>query len=242
MAEFALSQPEACYAAYTFGLKHRYTYFLRTLRDIHDLLEPLEHAKSNLLIPVITDYRCSPLERDVLALPVRLGGLGITNPCREGIRDGAPRNITRALDLAGEKGSSVWLTVLPLREMGYNLDKGEFRDAIKLRYDWPIYDNPSTCVCGDRFTVHNEMICKRGGFITQRHSELKDLEAELLDMVCNDVKIEPVLQDITGEELRTGSNTAPDARLDIHANHGNHKEQHSLMSGSVTLMLTLIGT
>ena len=36
-------------------------------------------------------------------------------------------------------------------------------------------------------------------------------------MVCNDVKIEPVLQDITGEELGRGSNTAPDARLDIHA-------------------------
>ena len=83
MAEFALSQPQACYAAYTFGLKHRYTYLLRTLPDIHDLLEPLEHAISNLLIPAITDHRCSPLERDVLALPVRLRGLGISNPCRE---------------------------------------------------------------------------------------------------------------------------------------------------------------
>ena len=60
------------------------------------------------------------------------------------------------------------------------------------------------------------MIFKRGGFITQRHNELRDLEAELLDMVCNDVKIEPVLQDITGEELGRGSNTAPDARLDVH--------------------------
>jgi len=123
--------------------------------------------------------------------------------------------------------------------MSYILNKGEFVMPSKLRYDWPIYDNPSTCVCGDRFTEHHETICKRGGFITQRHNELKDLEAELLDMVCNDVKIEPVLQDITGEELGMGSNTAPDARLDIHAHHGNHKEQHSLMSGSVTLMLTL---
>ena len=35
LAEFALSQPQACYAAYTFGLKHRWTYFLRTLPDIH---------------------------------------------------------------------------------------------------------------------------------------------------------------------------------------------------------------
>ena len=27
------------YAAYTFGLKHQWTYFLRTLPDIQDLLE-----------------------------------------------------------------------------------------------------------------------------------------------------------------------------------------------------------
>jgi len=34
------------------------------------------------------------------------------------------------------------------------------------------------------------MICKRGGFIIQRHNELRDLEAELLKMVCYDVKVE----------------------------------------------------
>ena len=39
--------------------------------------------------------------------------------------------------------------------------------------------------------------------------------AELLDMVCHDVQIEPVLQPITGEELANGTNQAPDARLDI---------------------------
>ena len=37
----------------------------------------------------------------------------------------------------------------------------------------------------------------------------------MLRMVCNGVKIEPVLQDITGEELNGGANAAPDARLDI---------------------------
>ena len=70
----------------------------------------------------------------------------------EHIRGVAPQKVQRALDLAAEKGSSVWLTVLPLREMGFNLNKREFRDAIKLRYDWPVDDIPSTCVCGDAFT------------------------------------------------------------------------------------------
>ena len=101
--------------------------------------------------------------------------------------------------------------------MGFNLNKREFRDAIKLRYDWPVDDIPSTCVCNDIFTVDHAMICKRGGFVTQRHNELRDLEADLLSMVCSDVEIEPVLQDISGEQLGRGSNRSPDARLDIHA-------------------------
>ena len=52
------------------------------------------------------------------------------------------------------------------------------------------------------------MICKLGGFITQRHNELRDLEAEFLSMVCSDVDIEPVFQDIYAEHLNTGSNKA----------------------------------
>ncbi|KAM7428792.1 hypothetical protein ABFA07_020286 [Porites harrisoni] len=39
----------------------------------------------------------------------------------------------------------------------------------------------------------------------------------MLRMVCADVETEPVLQEITGEELNRGANKAPDARLDIHA-------------------------
>ena len=50
--------------------------------------------------------------------------------------------------------------------------------------------------------VDHSMICKLGGFITQRHNEPRDLEAEFLSMLHNDVEIEPVLQN---------------ARLDIHA-------------------------
>ena len=34
LSEFAITQPQASYAVYTFGLKHRWTYFLRTLPDI----------------------------------------------------------------------------------------------------------------------------------------------------------------------------------------------------------------
>ena len=42
----------------------------------------------------------------------------------------------------------------------------------------------------------------------------------MLNPVCHDVEIEPVLQEITSESLAGGggeANTAPDSRLDIHA-------------------------
>ena len=64
------------------------------------------------------------------------------------IKQEASQKTRRALQLVAEKGAFVWLTVLPLQELGFTLNKREFRDAIKLRYDWPIDDIPSTYVCG----------------------------------------------------------------------------------------------
>ena len=61
------------------------------------------------------------------------------------------------------------------------------------------------------------MVCQCGGFIIQRHNKRRDLEAEMLRMVCNDVELEPVLQEVTGETLNHGANKAADAPLDIHA-------------------------
>ena len=80
LAEFAISQPQAYYAAFTFGLRHRWTYFLGRLPDIQDLLEPLERAITDVLIPAVTDHTLSEAERELLSFPVRMGGLGFTNP------------------------------------------------------------------------------------------------------------------------------------------------------------------
>ena len=89
----------------------------------------------------------------------------------------------RAVDLACEKGASNWLAVIPLKDVDFELNKKEFRDVVRLRYDWPIPDNPSVYVCGSRFTVDHAMICQRGGLVVQRHNEIHDLQTELLDMV-----------------------------------------------------------
>ena len=80
LAEFARSQPQASYTAFTFGLRHRWTYFMRTLPDIETQLQPLERAILDVLIPSLIGRNCSEAERDLVALPVRMGGLGLINP------------------------------------------------------------------------------------------------------------------------------------------------------------------
>ena len=56
--------------------------------------------------------------------------------------------LTRAMELAQEKGASSWLTVLPIREHGFVLHKSTFKDALALRYDWIPPHLPSSCACG----------------------------------------------------------------------------------------------
>ena len=58
---------------------------------------------------------------------------------------------------------SNWLTMIPIKEMNFNLNKREFRDAIKLIYDWEIADLPAMCTCGDLFTVDHAMVYRHGG-------------------------------------------------------------------------------
>ena len=80
LAEFATTQPQSSYVAFVFGLRHHWTYFLRTLPDIAPFLEPLERAIAGLLVPAITEHVTTQEERDLLELPVRLGGLGLVSP------------------------------------------------------------------------------------------------------------------------------------------------------------------
>ena len=90
--------------------------------------------------------------------------------------------------------------------MNFTLNKREFRDVIKLRYGLEFNDIPTVCICGDLFDADHAMICMRGGYIRQRHNEIRDLEAEILQVVCTDVEMEPVLQEVTGEVLPRGTN------------------------------------
>ncbi len=83
LADIATSQPHAAYAAFTHGLAGKWGFLVRTIPDIVDLLQPLEDAIRLKFLPALTGQNAfNDLERDVIALPVCLGGLGIANPCK----------------------------------------------------------------------------------------------------------------------------------------------------------------
>ena len=81
LSNIAKSQPHAAFCAFTHGLSAKWNHICRTIPDIGHLLQPLEDAINQTFIPSITKRpSCSTLERELLALPARLGGLGLVNP------------------------------------------------------------------------------------------------------------------------------------------------------------------
>ena len=121
----------------------------------------------------------------------------------------------KANELAQAKGASNWLTALPLEREGFHLSKREFFDAIAIRYKWQLKHLPSVCACSKPFTIEHALSCPKGGFIYKRHNELRDTIAAMINEIKNDVRIEPQLEELSGEELHRGAITTDGARSDI---------------------------
>ena len=124
-------------------------------------------------------------------------------------------DLHHAIVLAQEKGASSWLSALPIREHGFTLHNGAFRDAMALRYGWTLKEILVECVCGKSFTMEHALSCQRGGFLTSRHNDVRDLTTSLLSEVCSNVSIEPALQELNGETLHGSANSQKGARMDI---------------------------
>ena len=112
-----------------------------------------------------------------------------------------PPSKRRSVELAREAGASAWLSARPIEEHGFALHKSAFRDAMALRYGWDPQDLPSRCACGEVFNTCHALSCASGGFIISRHNERRDLTADLLIEVCNDVGVEPRLQPVSAHHV-----------------------------------------
>lgn len=84
LSSIAITQPHAAYAAFTHGLMNKWMFLARTIGGISDHFQPLEEAIRHRFLPSLTGQKAlSDAERELMALPVRLGGLGITNPATQ---------------------------------------------------------------------------------------------------------------------------------------------------------------
>ena len=85
LAEIAKTHPQSAHAAFTFCLQHKWMYMCRVIPGIAQLLEPLERVIREVWIPALfgsppEELRRANVNRELLALAVRNGGLGIRNP------------------------------------------------------------------------------------------------------------------------------------------------------------------
>ena len=262
--------PQLAYSSFTKALSHRWTFFQRTIKNVSHLFKPLENVIRQKFIPAIIGRQVNDIERQIFTLPVRLGGLGISNPVLKAdeqfsasmsitkelqtlikdqeatldkynatlvhyniglhksvnddklkaeatdIKEKLSEPAARSMSLAQEKGAGAWLTVLPLQNLGFVLNKEEFRDGLRLRYGWQIPGIPTYCICGMKNTIDHTLTCKHGGHLIFRHNRVRDTNAEFLREICHDVKTEPELMPIYCKDSIQGNDTE-NARLDISA-------------------------
>ena len=134
----------------------------------------------------------------------------------ESIDSTLPSDLLRSVNQSRDKGASSWLTAVPLVDQGLVLNKQEFRDSLRLRYNMPLSDLPSKCVCGEKYTVCHALSCKKRGFVAQRHDGVRNLLTSLIGKVCTNVEVEPQLQPLDNERFNLRSaETSLEARLDL---------------------------
>ena len=225
------TQPHAAYAAYTHGLSSKWNYLLRVTdweeNQIEDVLVPLEKVIRSCFIPALTGQP-PPGEhtREMLALPARLGGLGLVNPTAS----------------ANEQQAASQQISAPLVDQIYNqnhhLDNcHSIQQSIKRRIQHVKHAKQKEHAKNIQhylpaapkpFSIEHALTCKTGGFPAVRHNKVRDITATMLTEVCHGVTTE---QPLSRESLtHRSANTEDGARLDIamYGFWGGRFEKHLL--------------
>ena len=146
-----------------------------------------------------------------------------------------PPEMQGNIEQLSDQGVSSWLGALPIADHGLNLNKGEFQDALCLRYNMRLQNLPSRCPCGDPFNQTHALNCHKGGFVNARHDKIRDFEAKMLNSVCNDVETEPHLQTVINKQNYPRTAILNDeARLDVRARGFWRDGQNSFFDVKVT--------
>ena len=80
LASIAKEEPQYAYTSFTKAICMRWSFLQRTIPNTKDYFIPLEETIRERLIPSIIGRRVNDIERTLISLPVRFGGLGIQDP------------------------------------------------------------------------------------------------------------------------------------------------------------------
>ena len=77
LSKAAYTYSHEAYAAYVTGLKNKWSYFARCISNFSEYVRTLEETLVTEFMPSLTGTPCSELHRDLYAVPVCKGGLGL---------------------------------------------------------------------------------------------------------------------------------------------------------------------
>ena len=81
--------------------------------------------------------------------------------------------------MARKKGVSNWLYAYPLKEYGFDLNKQQFWDGIRILYGWSLNNVPTTCVCCSKYDFQHSMSCRKGGLVSIPHNNIRGLTTNI---------------------------------------------------------------
>jgi hypothetical protein len=131
LSGIAQYHPHAAYSAYVHGYQHKYTYFMRTIPEFEKFLAPLDDLITYGFLPTLFGSSLSSSEREIMALPTRFGGLGISN-----LQDRAPREYSASRLITSENVSAIKqqkMSVPPFNEYAVAQVKGNLAELYKQR-------------------------------------------------------------------------------------------------------------
>ena len=209
------NDPQLAYSSFTKALSHRWTFFQRTIKNVSHLFKPLENVIRQKFIPAIIGRQVNDIERQIFTLPVRLGGLGISNPVLKADEQfSASMSITKELQtLIKDQEATLDKYNATLVHYNIGLHKSVIDDKLKAeatdikeKLSEPAARSMSLAqekgagawltVLPLQNTIDHTLTCKHGSHLIFRHNRVRDTNAEFLREICHNVKTKPELMPI----------------------------------------------
>ena len=98
LSEIAKFQPQAAYKAFIHGQQGKFNYFIRTIPEMHEHMLKGDEKIENILLPSFLVEEVTKKEKLLYSLPVRMGGLGISDFSEKCKHDyDASKNVSKPL-------------------------------------------------------------------------------------------------------------------------------------------------